>query len=217
MNIDRLPTNTSWIGQTGLNIAPAAPAAYSIVPVPSKMAAWLLSTIGSSDPAKKAYPGVLFCPGANGVAIPRPILPNTGNLTMGFDLWIDQATLTAGNSIETDVLIVQNGLKFAMPAQRLTNGQLQVGGWTNVGSPLGALTPYNRYRIAWTYSFSLTAKTCSILFYECNGAFTAIESTFPATPCDWAEGAYMQFQMGSLPAGLPWNIRIGGPPELRWS
>jgi len=36
---------------------------------------------------------------------------------------------------------------------------------------------------------------------------TALQNV-PATACNWTPGVYAQVQMGSMPNGLPWQLKV---------
>jgi hypothetical protein len=212
-----LDASTTLIAQTGPTIAPVAPASFSVTPIPGKRPGWLFETSGTMDPAKAKYPGVLFSPGAAGKSVPLPIPPNTGYLALCFDLWQSASMQAAANARETDVLVVRDGLKFNLSGQVvIPTGAIEIGNWTDTQLRAFPLSPNRRHKIKWTYSITPTA--CSVLSYEQDGSVYQVPAKYggmAATPCNWLPGAYIQIQLGSLPAGLPWSQRLGRI-RLKW-
>lgn len=219
MITQELDSNTTWIAQAGPanGISPVAPLAYSVTPIPSKRPGWEFETSGTIDPMHKLYPGVLFSPRALGKSAPLPIPPNTGNVALCFDLWQGGSMQAAANARETDLLIVQNGLKFNLSGQVvIPTGAVEIGNWTDTGLRVPSLSANRRHKIRWTYNFTPTA--CSVLSYEQDGSVYQVPAKLggmAATPCNWLPGAYIQIQLGSLPAGLPWSQRLGRI-RLKW-
>lgn len=196
--------------QSSADIAPVAPMGHNALIVPGEKPSLLLRTFGNADPGKARYPGVLFAPGVNGKATPRPILPNTGNLSLLLGMTVSPEALTSANVIETDILIVTGGFKFNLSAQRhIATGQLDIGNWTDTGVRVGQIVPNHLYSVRWNYAFDTVKHVCSVLSYEADGALFPITlPPVPATPCNWLEGAYLQLQLGSLPRCNEWSVLI---------
>jgi hypothetical protein len=198
MIIDAAIQALPFIALATPDIAPVAPAYFKPTLLPDD--SLLLEASGTADPAKQKYPGVLFCPGANGRATPRPILPNTGNMAHSFEVCVSGN----GHVLETDVKIVQGGLMFDGSLQRvLATGEIDLGAkWVDSGiSHLGALAPgWHKTRVA----YALTAKAIQVVSYECDGIVHPIApavGTFAATPSTWLSAAYPQLQIGLFPTG----------------
>ena len=226
MLIQTIDKTTLWGWHYNSTVTPIGgvpPLESNCVSVPGKDASWVFSTSGNSQPSPKNYPAVEFYPSSsavfNGTAIPFPISQNTGNVSFEYDLTIDENTTANANVIETDLLIVTGGMKYNLSGQRhVATGQIDIGNWTPTTLLLGALTANVKHRVKWTYSFDVTEKTCSVLSYECDEVVNPITTTLnmPAIDCNWPEGVYVQVQLGSLPAGLSWSIKIGSTPEIAW-
>lgn len=196
------------IAQSTPDIAPVGPESWKALRVPGERSGLLLYTSGNMDATKTRYPGVLWCPGSNGRATPRPILPNSGKVALCFGMMASTDTLDNANVIETDLLIVTGGMKYNCSGQRhVSDGQIDIGNWTNTGIKVGAIVPNHRYEVRWSYSFDTAKHVCSVLSYEADGALFPI--TLPpmsATPSNWQEGAYLQLQLGSLPKCQEWSV-----------
>jgi hypothetical protein len=164
------------------------------------------------------YPAVSAA--SDATALGRAIPTNTGHLQFCFDQWVNEGAALGANVYETDAILVLGGFKYNLSGQRHNaTGEIDDGNWTDTGLRVGLLTPNIKHRIKWTYTFDTTKKVCSVYSYECDGAAWEIAAKFQnisATPCDWTPGAYIQIQLGSLPIGLPWAMRIGSP-RLKWS
>ena len=223
MIIDHIPADTQFSSHTqadGSNIGGMPPVWWSGTPIPGKHRSWLFETSGSTDKTGKGFPAVEFYPAkssfANDTAIGRPILPNSGNLQLCFDLLIDDRAVAAAHVFETDIILVISGLKYNFSGQRHNvTGQIDIGNWTDTGLRLGMLTPNRRHKVKWTYGFG--KEMWWVVSYECDSIVSPINSKpTSATTCNWPDGAYNQFQLGSLPGGLPWAMRIGRPRHNWW-
>lgn len=210
--VQHLDRNTTWFAQTTRDIAPVAPESYRVDAIPGKHPSWLFQTAGTLDPAKKLYPGVLFAPGANSKATPLPIPPNSGPVSLRFDMWPDEGVDTA-NVFESDLLIVTGGFKYNLSGQRhAVSGQIDIGNWTDTGIEAGPMEPNEKCTIRWDYAFDTAKKVCSVRHYAADESIYAIPASLQnmaALPCNWEEGAYIQIQLGSLPSGAPWSMRLG--------
>lgn len=200
------------------DIAPCAPqyAGWKTIPGSHNVLAF---TEGTTDPEAKKYPGVLFSPAEGGHVAPRAIGENTGHCSLSVGFTIGADGIANGNVFETDLILVTNGLKFNLSGQRhIADGRIDIGNWTDTTLRAGAIQADRFYVALWTYSFNVKGKTCSVASYS-DTSFMGIVpgkcADMPATPCDWKEGAYLQIQLGSKPAGLPWQVRIGDI-SLRW-
>ena len=224
MFTDQLPQSTSFIMQSGpaLNISPVAPAFSSITSLPGKRPGWLLQASGTLDPTAKLYPGVLFAPGANGVAAGRPVLPNTGNAAMEFTDIPGADFIANANVRETDFIGIffdakgnkwkANGsLQRHISAATGKVGQIDVGNWTPVaGINAGPMIANMKHRVRIVYSWNMAAlpePTFTMVSYECNGVALAINVTEPMIASTWAAAGlgtvYLQDQLGLLPSGAP--------------
>jgi hypothetical protein len=225
MLIDRLDPTTLWgvhVNTAATPIGGVPPLAYGSRLVPAKKTTLLCWTSGNSQPG--SYPAVEFYPAQagvlNGVAEPRQIPVNTGNVSLSYGLDIDAGTPTNANVIETDLLIVTGGMKYNLSGQRhVATGQIDIGNWTSTGLLLGALKPNVQHKVKWAYSFNLTAKTCSVVSYECDKMVSQVPTSLgnmPATASNWTPGVYVQVQLGSLPAGAPWSILVSNLKISWW-
>ncbi len=224
MNIHTFDASTIFATHTGSSIGGVAPLTYSCTPLPTADAVWLFSTQGNSDPTGKAYPAAEWYQAATAVAdalaLPAPILPNTGKLSLSYTLTVDEATQTAANVIETDLILVTGGYKYNLSGQRhVASGEIDDGNWTDTGLRVGELTSDTPHAVQWSYSFNATTHTCSVLSYACDGVVHAIATPFqnmPALSCNWTTGVYLQIQMGSLPAAARWEMTMGDL-AISWS
>lgn len=214
----------SYIAQTTSDIAPVAPANYGAIRVPGS-GALLLATYGTADPKKEKYPGVLFCPGENGKAKPQPIGKNTGNAAFMYDMTVGPEALINGSVIETDFYIVTGGYRYEMTSlqrhiQKTAGGvgQLDIGNWTNTKLYAGALVADHTYPVRIAYFWDLTKHLCSVLSYSDGGTLLTIPAALQnmaGTPSNWAEGAYIQLQLGSIQNPGEWSIMYDNI-EIEW-
>lgn len=225
MLVDKLDATTLWgmhVQSQTINIGGVPPTNYGWQAVPSHRPSWLFWTGGSSAPSPNNYPAVEFYPAGsaalNSTALGRAILPNTGNLAFSFDCWLLRSAQSLAHVIESDVILVIGGMKYNLSGQRhIDTGQIDIGDWSDTGIRTGVLTPNERHEVKWTYSFDVTKKVCSVVSYQCDSTLSMVGSprNMPATACNWPDGAYIQFQLGSLPAGGAWAERIDDV-ELTW-
>ncbi len=231
MLIDRLDAATpfSFHAQSdGSNIGGVDPAAYGIQPLPAPVPSWLAWTSGTTKAG--GYPAVEFYPAAspsrNAKALPRPILPNSGNLALSFSAMLSASAAQGGNVFETDILLVAEDRKHNLSGQRHIQkdakglyGQIDIGNWTDTGLRAGPFRPSIAHPIRWVYSFDLAAGKCSVISYSADGQVLEVPAALggmPAEPCSWPEGVYIQLpQLGSLPSAEPWCAIIS-EPQLEW-
>ena len=153
MLIDRLDPTTPFgfhIPSDGSQIGGTDPTQYGVFALLGEEPGWQFFTGGSVTPG--GYPSVLFYPAVSSTlaatAALRTILPNTGSLALAFDLVVGNAAAIGGNVIETDVLVVQNALKFNLSGQRhIATGQIDIGNWTDTGIRAGALAPNVKHKV----------------------------------------------------------------------
>lgn len=216
-----------WFAQTGADIAPCAPLAYSASLVPGKRPSLLLESAGSADPTGKLYPGVLWAPGSAGKAAPRPTAPYTGNVAFDFEFMVDSATVAGGNTLETDAVFVKNGLKYNGSFQRkIGSGELDIGGWTKTGLSAGEIAPDVWHPASTVWFLNETAKTLAFVAYVCDGVTypaPAGLASIAATACDWIDTVdgsagvvYNQLQHNLLPSGAPMLTRYRGVANRFW-
>lgn len=167
------------------------------------------STYGIIQAIPTSPNGILVFIGGNAYSdfetyIVRPILPNTGNLNLSFNLNTDSNTPTVAQAIETDSIITINGWTYncSLQLNYEENGEIQVasasGGWVNTGIIVGKL-PFgvdNTYSIQ--YYINETTKESSIVSLTLN----RIEYPIPlslqniaGTQRGWTDGAIFQVQL----------------------
>lgn len=213
----RSPLSTH-VQSDGSNIGGCDPASYGFVSLPGPDGGVYMHSQGTTKPG--GYPAWMLYPTQL-----RPVLPNTGNLEFSFDLIVDEANSTAANVRETDVILVTGGYKYNFSGQQniTEGGMIQIadskGNWVDTGIKLGILSPNVRHSLSWKYSFDTTKHTGSVVSFALDGVGYSIPTSLqniPASVCNWTEGAYPQFQMGSLPAGVYWST-ILSDVVLTWS
>lgn len=98
----------------------------------------------------------------------RPLLPNTGHLTLSLDLLTDPNTLSACQEIEIDTRISIGGYDFnhSFRNNYLKGGQLQISDgtlpiakWADTGVLFGKFDPRKWYSIALRYAFDPVRQT----------------------------------------------------------
>jgi hypothetical protein len=202
-----------WTTQIGSSIAPVAPELYGIEIDPDD-GGLILSAAGSMDPAGKAYPGVLFCPGASGASSPVSVLPNTGNMAMALTFSMGAASIANCNVRETDAIPIIAGEHYNGSLQvHQATGEIDVGSWTGTNVTSAAITPGVEHALQILYA--LSPKTITVVSYTLDGVVSALPALpQAATPSNWldsvngSQGAVnVQLQIGLLPSGAPVTIK----------
>jgi len=197
----------------GSNIGGVPPLVYGAEPCPGKHHSLLLHTSGNSDTTGNGYPAFLWS------INPRPILPNTGKLTMRYKVQFG-GNLAGMNVFETDTKLVAvcadgKTRMFNLSLQRHNpNGQIDVGDWDDTGIRMEALAIDETVDVEIDYAFDTVKNVCSVLRYIDNisGSHpvpTAYKN-MPATLSTWAVGAIPQIQLGSMPSAQPWSAKVWG-------
>ena len=235
-----IDADTSWIIQTGIGIAPTAPASSSIVLLPSKHPAWLLRTSGTADPAMKLYPGVLFAPGASDVAIGTPVWPNTGHAAISQTDIPGADFLSNGHAREIDVkyVFLINGVKWMANCSTqwiLATGEIDIDsgatpGWHDSTIRMKPMIAGKKHhiRIEHAWNLAVSPPTFSVVSYACNGIVGLVppaQQNVPMEVTNWegpAAGsgiqglAYRQQQLGIQPAGGPTSVIMENIKHLYW-
>lgn len=222
--IDDLSDATWLMHDGGTNgIGGVANISRSLTPIPGENA-MVLSVEGNASPnaSSPTYPATMWYAerGVNG----------KNGVTLEFEMAVSDSAVEAANVVESDVMmaaVCADGKTrlFNMSAQyKSGTGWMVVdatGKWvaTGLNPNLGVSVKYD-IEIHWTFDLvknmrTFQGVTVAGLFDEPPATFV---STIPATIPDppWATTANVQFQLGSLPNGLPWSERIG-KVKLRWS
>ncbi|HMG85593.1 MAG TPA: hypothetical protein VK574_07610 [Terracidiphilus sp.] len=216
-NLQAISPFISHVQSDGSQIGGIDPLDYGATPIPGMPRALLLRTSGNSDKTGKQYPAWLWS------TAPRPILPNTGRFQMSYDFRIG-GNLQGANVFETDTILIAvcaDGVKrkFNLSLQRhIATGQIDIGNWTDTTLRAGALSQNTKHKVVIYYSFDLTKNVCSVLAYSCDGIPQSVPANLqnmPATQSTWAVGAIPQVQLGSLPNGLPWQVKLS-KLRYRW-
>lgn len=213
--LQALPGKTH-VQSDGSNIGGVDPAKYGFQTIPGKKQALLLTTEGTTKAGE--YPAFMWYP-----ASPRPILGDVSKLELRMT-YVLGGNLRGCNVIETDTILVMNGLKFNGSAQyNQSLGEFQVtdakGDWVNAGLRYGELETNTRYELRIAYDFDLANKLRSIPAIGLLGGLhlaPADLQKIPATPCDWKPGIYLQIQLGSTPSAEPWSLLVK-KAEYVWS
>jgi hypothetical protein len=219
----QIPRDTPMIAKSDPTIAPVAPAASSITPLPSKRPAWLLQAVGTLDPAKVMYPGVLFTPGTGTTATGSPILPNTGHAVHRFTFTPGLDMVANGWVYETDVkyiLVCADGLKRVANCslqRKVLTGEIDIDSgatpdWHPEPLLMGGLVANRKHYVRIEHTWDLVNNVYSVLSYRCVcqdriqlELNPASMMNVPMAPTNWASTgigtAYDQQQLGLMPAG----------------
>lgn len=142
-------------------------------------------------------------------AVHRPICPNTGKLTLEFDLATDSFAVTAAQALEFDTRVSIAGMNYNLSSQfnYNKNGVFQIsnqaGSWIDTAWIPGKFNPYQWYTIVYSYSFDTVAKTSSFLSASLDGKVFVVAAALqnvPATNLGWADSCSLQVQQ-DLAAG----------------
>lgn len=211
-------SDATWLTHVqsdGSNIGGQPPLHYSVLPIPGKHHALLLSTAGNTGKATD-YPAFLAYPSK-----PRPMLSTSGKLSFAFNYAVN-GDLSGMNVGETDSLLVYAGWKYDASAQFHQQLGFQIvnarGDWVTVGFNPGPMVANVERKVVFDYFFDLNARLTSVLAITCDGVRFPVPVQFLKVPASdtsqggkvtpWLGGAYPQFQLGSMPSGAPWAMAV---------
>lgn len=132
----------------------------------------------------------------------RPLQPNTGNLSLSYDLTVDNNGANV-QARERDVRIEKDGWDYNFSFQIVDSvgGKLQIsgqgGGWQDIGYSIPALDPSVVHRFACIYSFNFAAHSYSYVGIFIDGVWYPIPAraqNLQAQNLGWTDGAVVQFQ-----------------------
>ncbi len=196
------------------NIGGVDPLKYGFEAVAGRKKKLILYTSGAKTPG---YPAWMWYP-----STPRPILPNTGHLSFHMKYAV-AGNLGGLNVVETDTILVFGGFKYNASGQWNQASGFQIvdarGDWVDIGFNPGPLTADMKRAIRWEYFFDFTNHTTSMVAVTCDGVRWPVSPSaqkITAQPSNWTTGAYAQIQMGSMPSGTPWSLKVG-KMEYIWS
>ena len=110
----------------------------------------------------------------------RPVLPNTGFVTLSFQLMIDGNVANAAQALEFDTRISVGGWNYNFSSQIniAAKWQLQIsgadGGWANTGFTVPTLAPSVWHTFSYSYWFNTTTQKYSIISVTIDGAVYVI-------------------------------------------
>lgn len=144
-------------------------------------------------------------------SISRPICPNSGLVTLAYDIKIDEACYDLCNIIETDSRISIGGNNYNGSLQNnfSEGGMIQVNGfdkngkdiWIDTGFKPGKYVPGVWYPVNICYRFSTILKTMSIISCRIGNQFfvlpTMLQNLTVTRPTPlWADSINCQWQLG---------------------
>jgi hypothetical protein len=180
------------------------PTSYGFTQLPSVISDWMIFYI-------QGAPYTCWLAG-----LTRPMPPNNGSLTLGFDVATDADTFVNAQALEFDVDVV-DGKQYLYPAGLQivyeTGGEVQVWNgvdWIGTGVTVGKFAANTVNHVAIENQFNFSAHTWTILSITVNGKVYGISvGEFVATLSDWAANtATIQVQQdlgaagGSMAQGL---------------
>ena len=193
----------------GSNIGGVPPAKYGFLQgIPDSSTAMLFYVEGSTVPGGyadwEAYRDT-------------PVLPNTGNLQLDFNLTVDEKAAQYAQAIEIDTILCIAGLKynFSFQVNYAEGGEGQIvsktGAWVNLGDGAAKLMPGIAHHFTLRYAFDTTQHLYSFAWIEIDGATYAIADALknlPAVPTDWKDGAMLQVQqdLNALAGGFSMTL-----------
>lgn len=135
--------------------------------------------------------------------IDRPVLPNTGNLSLSFDLTVDGNAAQYAQAIEVDTILCVGGFKynFSQQLSYAADGVIDIaqasGGWVSTGIVLGKLPAFVAHHFLFTYAFNVKTHSYSFVSVTVDGVVYPIPSALQnltAQSTTWADGAMLQVQ-----------------------
>jgi hypothetical protein len=153
-----LELSTQWRTNVGAGIGGVAPTDYQYEPLPSPLGSWM--EFYTNGPA---YSDVLF-------GLTRPIMPNTGILSLQFDLVVSPESLTVAQALEFDVVLIGPDLfkyLFGMQIAYIGGGVLQIsnpaGAWQGTNITTGKLSLETVHHVQCLYSFDFATHAYTFL------------------------------------------------------
>lgn len=191
---------SGWFTQSGPNIGGAPPTSFGSVLLPGMRQFY---TVGSA-----------YADGLN--AIKRPILPNTGFLTLSFELMTDALAPTFAQALEVDSRLCVSKTDYNLSSQfnYVEGGVFQIvdrnGKWVDTEWKPGKFQPYVWYPIRFQYGFDVAKKTFSFLSASNGvGASFSIPKTMQGIlsgPLAWDDTCNLQVQLDLAQAGGQYSI-----------
>jgi len=146
-------------------------------------------------------------------ALHRPLLLNTGHLSLMFELMTDLNALTVAQAIEIDTRISAAGWNFNHSFQNnyQSGGMLQISGqdnnWVDTGIKFGKFQPRAWYAIGLHYSFDAVAFNYRTERIQVGDeTFDLSLPTLKAQKLGWTDGAHLQVQQDLAASGGSYSI-----------
>jgi len=157
-------------------------------------------------------------------AISRPVLPNSGKLSLLFTLRTDANAPNLAQALEFDTRLSIGGWNYNFSSQfnYAEGGMWQLalsGHWTDTGFKPGKFTPDVKYPLRIDYAFDTTKQVGSVLGIHVGVKQFAVPAGMqnqPATDLKWADGANLQCQLDLASAGGAYSIYLSDV-EYQWS
>lgn len=200
--------DTNWSTRVGPTIGGVPPTTYGMKLHPL------------DSPIREFY--VKDPPWANWLAYSeRKVLPNTGKLSLLYELFVDSNSLIVTQAIEFDTKLAIGGFIYNFSSQfNYVTGQWQasgVGGWKDTGWKFGKFTPGVPYRMQFDYAFDIVKKTYGFMHVKAlsdhpdanTGSFTPPFTpfqSFTAEATNWTDTCNIQVQQDLNGGGGAFSI-----------
>ena len=155
-------------------------------------------------------------------AVHRPVLPNTGKLSLSFNLSVDPRANECAQALEFDTRVsIQDGsgkwnYNGSSQFNQAGGGAWQIvdanGDWVDTGFRPGKFTPLVKYPIKIDYSFDVTKHTSSVLGISIGGDINqrflvpAHMQNLAASNLGWADSCSLQVQLDLNSSGGAYSI-----------
>lgn len=148
-------------------------------------------------------------------AVHRPVLPNTGLLTLAFDLMTDSNTPLMAQALEFDTRVSVGGYNYNFSSQvnYAEGGMLQIsdatGKWMDTGFKPGKFSPDLWYQIRMGYRFNLLSQRYSFATATIGIKSAVIPvnlQNLPAQLLKWADSVSLQVQLDLAGSGGGYSI-----------
>lgn len=151
-------------------------------------------------------------------ALHRPVLPNTGKLSLSFELTLGEEAVDLGGEFEFDTRLAIGGFNYNFSSQiNCTEGwHMQIsdvkGLWVDSGMNVGKLAPLIPHNFVYSYVFDITAKKYSFTTISIDGKLFFVPSKLQgliAGKFDWADSCSLQVQqdIGPVAGGYSQAMR----------
>jgi hypothetical protein len=133
----------------------------------------------------------------------RPVMPNTGNLSLTVQFAVDENHAVNAQALELDTILCLGGYNYngSLQINNAEEGMVQIakadGGWVDTGFKVD-VAPNKAHVLVVLYGFDSGKKVSSVVSVGFDGDYYPISPTLqniPAQQKNWSDGAIFQVQL----------------------